>query len=396
MKKRLLFAIPSLCAGGSEKSLVNLLTQIDYSFYDVDLFLFYPSGIFLSSLPSEVRVIEIDGHYQIFTESLLDSIVHFIKKGQFGLAYCRLMFTLRNRLTKDRSLGEQYSWKYLSKAFDNVNHEYDAAIGYLEKSSIYFIVDKVKAKNKIGWIHTNYATSGMNPKFDESYFKRLDRIVTVSEECAISLHNHFLHLKEKVNIIYNIVSPKTIYDLSNKNVEESNLFDPRFVNLVTIARLSHEKGIDIAIQSCRLLIDKDLNVKWFVIGEGKEREKLESLIKKYHLEDHFFLLGSRQNPYPYLKQADIYVQPSRYEGKSIAIDEAKILKKSIIVTNYETAKDQIRDGVNGMIVPMNDQDLSAGIIKLIKNEKLAAEFLKNLSKENLGTEGEIRKLYKIL
>jgi glycosyltransferase involved in cell wall biosynthesis len=396
MKKKILFVIPSLSAGGSEKSLVNLLTQINYSLYDVDLFLFNNTGIFLSSLPSEVNILDNGSNYKIFTRSLKDSFLGYIKKGQFNLAYCRIMFTLINRLTKNISLGEQYSWKYLSKAFEYLDNDYDVAIGYLEKSSIYFTIDKVRSKNKIGWIHTNYTTSGMNPKFDEKYFNKLNQIVTVSEECASSLNDNFFHLKEKIKVIYNIVSPKTINELSRTSIDETNLFDNSCVNLITVARLSYEKGIDIAIKTCKLLISKGLNIKWYVIGEGNEREKLELLIEEYKLFNNFFLLGNKQNPYPYIKLADIYIQPSRYEGKSIAIDEAKILQKPIIVTNFETAKDQISAGVNGLVVEMNEINLAVGIEKLIENDKLANTFLNNLSKEKLGTEGEINELYKIL
>ena len=142
--------------------------------------------------------------------------------------------------------------------------------------------------------------------------------------------------------------------------------------------------------------DKGYNIKWYVIGEGNEREKLEEIIKKKNLENHFKLLGLRENPYPYLKKADIYVQPSRYEGKSIAIDEAKILHKPIIVTNYETAKDQITNEINGLIVDMNEKGLSEGIERLIQNQDLKHSFINNLSNEQLGTENEINKLYEII
>ncbi|MGE6398512.1 glycosyltransferase [Bacillus cereus] len=396
MKKNLLFVMPSLSAGGGQKSLVNLLSQIDYKLYNVDLFLFSKTGVFLNSIPKEVNILHFPKNYEVFTSRLTSSIVSFLKTGQVSLAYSRFMFFIKNRIINNSTISEQYTWKYVSKSFEVLEKEYDVAIGYLEKSPIYFVVDKVKAKKRIGWIHTNYVNSGMDGHFDYSYFERLDNIITVSEECAKSLENNFVHLKQKVKVIYNIVSPKIINKLSNSGKLEGFICDNHYTNIITLARLSHEKGIDIAIKSCRLLVNKGYKVRWYVLGEGTEKKTLESLIESNGLKENFKLLGLKENPYPFIKKADIYVQPSRYEGKSIAIDEAKILNKSIVVTNFSTAKDQIENEVNGLIVDMKPEAIVNGIEKLIKNTKLKRSLVSNLSKENLGTEEEIYKLYKIL
>lgn len=396
MKKNLLFVMPSLSAGGGQKSLVNLLSQIDYKLYNVDLFLFSKTGVFLNSIPKEVNILHFPKKYEVFTSKLTNSIVSFLKSGQATLAYSRFMFFIKNRIINNSTISEQYTWKYLSNSFEVLEKEYDAAIGYLEKSPVYFVVDKVRAKKKIGWIHTNYSSSGMDCHFDYSYFEQLDNIVTVSDECAKSLENSFLHLKHKVRVVYNIVSPKIINNLSNSGVLEGFICDNNYTNIITVARLSHEKGIDIAIKSCRLLVNKGYKVRWYVLGEGKEKRTLENLIERNGLKENFKLLGLKENPYPFIKKADIYVQPSRYEGKSIAIDEAKILNKSIVVTNFSTAKDQIENEVNGLIVDMKPEAIVTGIEKLIKDTKLKHSLVSNLSKENLGTEEEIYKLYKIL
>ncbi|PGZ56850.1 glycosyltransferase, partial [Bacillus cereus] len=258
---------------------------------------------------------------------------------------------------------------------------YDVAIGYLEKSPIYFVVDKVKAKKKIGWIHTNYSNSGMDCDFDNVYFEQLDNIITVSEECAKSLEENFAHLKYKIKSIYNIVSPNLISELSNVNSIDNCMSDKSYVNILTVARLSYEKGIDMAIESCKQLVNKGYKIRWYVLGEGREREALEKLIESEKLEEVFKLLGIRENPYPYIKQTDLYVQPSRYEGKSIAIDEAKILNRPIIVTNFNTAKDQIEHGVNGLIVSMNAKSISSGIETMLKDVQLRENLRRNLSKE---------------
>lgn len=394
-KKNLLFVMPSLSAGGGEKSLVNLLSQINYEVYNVDLFLFSEKGVFFNLLPSEVKVLAPKKNHIIFTNTFKASVANFLKNGQYNLAYSRLIFTIKNRMIKNPAISEQYTWKYQSKSFDILEKEYDVAIGYLEKSSIYYVVDKVKSKKKIGWIHTNYSSSGMDLKYDYPYFKQLDKIVTVSEECANALKDSFPHLNNKIKVIYNIVSPKIINNLSNEEIQDTHLYDKNYTNIVTVARLSEEKGIDHAIKSCKLLVNKGYKVKWNVLGDGNEREKLESLISSHDLNNHFNLLGIRENPYPYIKKADIYVQPSRYEGKSIAIDEAKILGKPIVVTNFKTAKDQIDNGVNGLIVGMSEEEISLGIETLLQDEDFKNNLVINLSQERLGTEEEINKVYEI-
>jgi glycosyltransferase involved in cell wall biosynthesis len=395
-KKNLLFVIPSLTAGGGEKSLINLLFQIDYSLYNVDLCLFNKNGVFLNSLPKEVKLLNLTKDFKNFSQDFFTSIYHFLLNKQFNLVICRIMFTIINRISKNHAISEQYAWKYIGKSFSYLEKEYDAAIGYLEKSSIYFVVDKVRSKKKIGWIHTNYSDSGMDRNFDDPYFRQLDTVVTVSEQCAESLKENFVSLKNKIRIIYNIVSPEIIYDLSSENDVDEYLYQEDYTNIVTLARLSEEKGIDLAISTCKLLVHMGYKIKWFVLGDGDDRSKLEEMIEVNGLNESFKLLGVKENPYPYLRKADIYVQPSRYEGKSIALDEAKILCKPIVVTNFETAKDQIQNEIDGLIVEMNVEGLCQGIKTLIKNVELKETLIHNLSKQKLGTEEEINKLYQIL
>ncbi len=394
VKKKILFVIPSLGAGGAEKSLVNLLHQIDFEHYEVDLFLFKKAGLFLNSVPTEVTILELPELFEKFNSSLVHSILYFLSRGKIKLLFSRIQFFIINRLNSNSAIAEQKSWKYYQHSIKGLEKKYDAAIGFLEKSAIYFVVDKVKATNKLGWIHTNYATSGMNPAIDSRYFKQLNHLVTVSEECSRSLSQFFPTLSEKVTVIENIISPKIIRNLATR--AEVVEFDKQDLTILTIARLSPEKGIDLALSSCAVLVKRYPDLKWLIIGEGTERLVLEQEIKKHHLENNFFLLGLKENPYPYLKDCSIYVQPSRYEGKSIAVDEAKILGKPIVVTNFTTAKDQINSGVNGLIAEMNPEAIADAMVSLIENKEMAAFFTANLSNEKLGTEEEINKLYQLI
>lgn len=394
MKKKVLFIIPSLNAGGAEKSLVNLLNHFDYEKYEVDLFIFCRGGIFEQFLPKDINIIEYNKDYINFSLGLKSALINFIKDRKGTLIINRLLFSMTNKIRKDKRNIDQYNWKFLSKSLKSIDKKYDVAIGFLEKTSIYFCIDKVNANKKIGFIHNDYRELGLNPKIDEKYFEKLDNIFTVSENCLNILKDEFQNEKDKFGIMRNVVSVSMINKMATTN--ESVYKKDKEQILISIGRLHEQKGFDIAIETCKKLIDKGYDIKWYVIGEGEEREALKKLIAKNNLEDKFILLGIKSNPYPFIKQADIYVQPSKYEGKSIALDEAKILKKPIIITNYTTAKDQIENGKNGLIVETNANSLEEGIEILINHKSIRYKFIKNLSLSNFGTESEIKKLYEII
>ncbi|EEL96658.1 Glycosyl transferase group 1 [Bacillus mycoides DSM 2048] len=389
MKKDVLFVINNLNCGGAEKSLISLLNTMDYSRYNVDLFLFKHEGLFLNKIPKQVNVLEEPSEYQLFDMPIKAAIMKCLRQGRLDIALSRVCAGYIFKSEKNKARCEQRVWRYLSKSLQNISKKYDVAIGYLEKNPVYFCIDKVNANKKIGFIHTDYDKLGMDPSIDMGYFRSLDHIVTVSEECANVLKQRFSIYNDKIGVIHNIVSPSTINKMSQEKVD----LERKGVKLVSVGRLSHEKGFDLAIEACKNLVGDGYEIKWYIIGEGEGRGKLEKMIEENQLQDHFLLLGLKENPYPYIREADIYVQPSRFEGKSIAIDEAKILHKPIVLTNFSTAKDQIKNEENGLIIDMDAHSLSEGIKKLIHNEELRNKLIKNLSDEELGTESEIKKLY---
>ncbi|AWD67020.1 glycosyltransferase [Priestia aryabhattai] len=391
MKKNLLFVMNNLSCGGAEKALISLLETIDYSKFNVDLFLFKHEGLFFSKIPKQVNLLKEPYEYKYYDMPIKRAIISCIKKGRLNIALSRLKAGFIFKTEQNRVRCEQRVWKYICNSLKSINKKYDVAIGYLEKTPIYFCVDKVNAKKKIGFIHNDYDKLGMDPEIDQKYFDKLGNIVTVSEECASVLKQRFPVYKDKVEVMYNIVSPKVINKMSSNHLN----IKYRGVNLVSLGRLHQQKGFELAIEACKNLIDSGYKIKWHVIGEGEERTKLEKLIKANRLEENFILLGLKENPYPYIKNADIYVHPSRFEGKSIAIDEAKILNKPIVVTNFTTVKDQIKDQETGLIVDMTSSSIAEGIKRLLDDDHLRGKLTNNLSKEKLGTESEIEKLYKL-
>lgn len=395
MKKKILFVINNLNCGGAEKALISLLETIDYSKYDIDLLLFKQEGVFMSKIPSKVNLLPTPKNYKYFDMPVKKSILELIKKFRFNVAFARVVSVYIFKTEKSKAVLEQRVWKYLSKGINKLDTEYDVAIGYLEKNPVYFCVDKVKAKRKIGWIHNDYEKLGMSKDIDNKYFKKLDYIFTVSEECLNVLERVFPQYKNKFKIMHNIISVETVKNLSDENIDDV-VFNNENINIVSVGRLNYQKGFEMAVEACAILKGKGYKIKWNIVGEGEERVKLENMIKELNVKNEFNLLGIRENPYPYVKQSDIYVQPSRFEGKSIAIDEAKILNKPIILTNFSTANDQIISGFNGLICDMNSKALANEIEKVISNNRLKNKLVNNLLKESFSNEKEINKLYSVI
>lgn len=392
MKKKLLFVIPALGSGGAEKSLINLLRTIDYNRYDVDLFLISHAGLFFNQLTKNVNVLPIPEILNIFMLPLGKSVLELVKRTKFKIALLRVKFTIINKLESDMATAEYKSWKILSQIIPVLDVKYNCAISFLEKTSNYFVIDKTIAEKKIGWVHIDYSKNKMKKEFDNYYFKELDYIFTVSEECMNILKELFSSCTNKIKLMYNISESSLIKDMAKKEYP----FNKDYVNLVTVGRLNYQKGYDIAVEACKILIDKGYKIKWYVLGEGEEFENIINLIKERNLDNNFILLGAKENPYIYMGNCDIYVQTSRFEGKSIAIDEAMILAVPIVVTNFSTVKDQITNNEDGLIADMKAEDVAFKIIKLLENKDLKTKLIENLSNKNFNNSDEIKKLYKVI
>lgn len=391
MRKKLLFIIPSLHSGGAEKSLINLLKVLDYNRYEVDLFLFKKGGVFYDILPSQVNIIEKTENHKIFGMSVFSSSIAFFKKFRFDLIYYRILFVIINKLYAVNR-AEQYGWKCVKKSIGVYDKRYDVAFGYLEKSSIYCCVDCFKADKKIGFIRVDYNSLGLNKSFDISYFKKLIYLCANGKLSLNVLEQNFPELKDKLKLVFNVTLASTIKEMS----DEFRAFSNNKINLVTVGRLHHQKGYDIAIQACRIIVEKGYEIVWNVIGNGPEKENLLNLVQENDVSDCFVFLGEKHNPYPYIGQSFIYVQPSRYEGKSNTINEAKILGKPIVVTDFDTVFEQIENEINGLIVKQNPVDLANAIIRLIESEELRNQFAESLKNVDFDYNKELNVFYELI
>ena len=396
VKKKIVFVMGSLGIGGAEKSLLSLISNIDYELYDVDLMLFNKNGEWNNLVEKEVNILYPTEDYIKFDLDPVNSLLYFAKKCEFKMFYFNLMYLIKLFFNRFILKKEYIGWEVKSKMMDSLKDSYDMSIGFLEKQCTYFSVDKVKSKKKIGWIHTDYNSIGFDYKTEMKYLGELDNIITVSDSCQERLCNIFPMYKDKIMVIKNIVSPNLIIKQANNNVNECiSLKDDNKITIATVARLTEQKGIEIAIDACKSLIDRGYKVKWIVVGEGSERGKLEERIKSNELEKDFNLIGSRVNPYPYIKNCDIYVQPSRWEGFGITVLEAKILNKPIIVSNIPEFREQIVNNENGLI--FNDtNELVKDIINIMENDLLSEKLRSNLLKESYDNSVELNKLLNLI
>ena len=393
MKKRVLFVIDSLHSGGAEKSLVSLLNLFDYENYEVDLLTFKEGGLYASLLPKNVILINVPDIFNRMKVSILD----LIKRKDFKFALWRVntSITLRYKakVTKIKH-GAQLMWTRLNNVIPKLEKEYDIAIAYSQGTPTYYVVEKVVAKKKLCWVNIDYRFAGYNREFDFKYYEKFNNIVAVSNMCTDVLKDVFPEFKDKIITIYDIISEKLINNMASEG--KGFVDNYKGIRILTIGRLVYQKGYEYAIEAAKYLKDKNIDFIWYVIGEGNLRSELEKMVIEYNLQDNFKFLGIFTNPYPFIRECDIYCQPSRFEGFGLAIAEARILNKPIVATNFDIVYDQIRDGENGLISEMNGYSVSKNIERLIEEKNLKREIINNMRMEQVGTEDEIKKVLKLL
>lgn len=391
-KKKILFINYSLHSGGIEKSLVTLFSLFDYGAYEVDLQLFAGEGLFLDRVPEEVRLLEplFPPEYRL---NIRQAFPALLRKGHPLLALCRLLVSFAGL---KGTMGERLvkMWKVERHFVRSNPKHYDAAVAYMEGQPIYYNITKVQAGRKIGFIHGDYTAMGLNSTFDRAYVKKLDALCTVSESCLTALKQTFPEYAEKCHVIYNILSADFLRSLAEKDPGFNDGF--KGLHLLSIARLSHQKGLDLALPAIDRIRKDGSAFRWYIIGVGPEEESLRRQVRELQLEETVVFLGEQANPYSYLKQCDIYLQPSRFEGKAIAVDEAMALCRPILLTAFSTAADQIDSGRDGLIVPMTPEGIEQGLRELMGSEELRARFSAELEKGSFSNESEINRLYSLL
>lgn len=377
MKKKVLIASYPLDVGGTTTALLSLLHHIDYEKYDIDLILARNEGDFIPLLPKEVNLLSCALQERgNFTDKIKKLFIYMVK-GVFLKCFVYKYLKKNTFPLAKFQILSGYGWAEASR---RLRQEYDVAIGFMEGWPNVFIAKKTHAKKKLAWIHPEYKSSGLDPALDEPILKKFDKIVLVTEKCKEVFNDVFPLLSGKTAVVENIVSPSYIKKLADMPEEDFNP-DSGCLNIITAARLSlADKGLDRGVYAMGRLKAEGYKVRWFVLGGGRDRQRLEDMIKENNLENEFVLLGERVNPYPYIKKADVFVLTSRYEGKPIAVTEAQILGVPVITTEYASAREQVNHGIDGIITPNDDTAIYDGIKKVLENRDLLLFFENNLAK----------------
>ena len=370
--------IINMNVGGTERALLNMVAEMPKNKYDITIFMLEEYGGFLESIPVHVHKEYLNGYQnikEIVHKPLRKVIKGFLKKGHLIKVFNFLIILFLSKITKNNSS----LFQYILKGYPSLTNEYDVAIAYAGPMDFisYFVVHKIKAKKKIQWIHFDVKKIGFNINFATKIYKMFDQIYTVSSEGKNQLIKKLPKIKNKTDVFLNVISPKEIIKMANNGAGFTDQFDG--LRILTVGRLSKEKGQDLVIPVIAKLIRSGFKVRWYCIGEGNAREEYEKLIKINKVEQNFILLGATPNPYTFMKQCDIYVQPSRHEGYCITLAEARVFNKPIICTNFTGAQEQIMDGLTGRIINFDETEMLVALKDLIKDRQLRNRFKTNLS-----------------
>lgn len=381
--KKLLFVLPHMLSGGVEKSILDLVDLLPRNEFDITIMLVEKEGAFLKLIPDDIHLREMSISNQLRDEIIKgggakEKVLTFLKQGEIATA---MSILYRKGIRKD-PLG------IYSESFDSlqsISEEYDIAVCYHIHCFflIRYVAEKVIAKVKVCWVHNDFSDVGFNLEDFEKDLAKYNRIYCVSKQVADEVNNKIPLLSDKVRLFYNIINKQRIMEKSNeyKPIEINNKATDTVI--LSVGRLEVQKGFDAVIDVAKELKDENYQFKWLILGEGTQLDALKSKILNSNLSDTVILCGIRENPYPYYKNCDIYVQPSRHEGYGIALAEARCLGCAIISTEFAGAKEQINNGVTGTIVSFGIESIKGAIrdylenpdkVERMKNNLVAQEF----------------------
>lgn len=387
--KKVLFLCGSYRPGGAEKGFVSLLNSLPLDKIEAHVMMLEEEGMFKNQLPNNIIVKHAPIEMVVMNARIKTS---FFWRKVTPLTFIKKVASMiKGKFAKCRKgLGsQQFFWNEIKNSVPHNTTKYDAVISFMAGFCNYYAIDKVNAEKKYLWVHNDYNSMDSVQSFDKKYFQAANKVATISPICVNALTENFPEIKDKFILVENISSASEILQKSNELVNDIQQ-DKYDFTISSVGRLYEQKGYDMAIEAARIMKEKGLNFCWFVLGDGVLRSSLENKIKEYALENNFKLLGVRTNPYAYIAKSTMFVMTSRYEGKSIALDEAKILCKPILSTKYPSVYDNIHDGVNGILVEQDPYDIAKGIECLYKDLELRQALITHLVKHPASNESKVR------
>lgn len=393
MKKKLLFMLTNMNVGGTEKSFLNLVNSIERDKYDITLLLLENYGGFMESIPPWVKVRFLEGYEQLkplILDPPLPQIKALVKRGRLLRAFMLFSNYLLFKITRERSGYYRYILKNTS-----INEAFDAAIAYTGPFDFIslLVLDKVKAKKKIQWIHFDVTRASFNEAFAKKHYNRFDRIFTVSEDGRAALISRVPSAAEKTQVFYNIIDRRLVTAAAAEPCPAEA--DGR-IRLLTVGRLTSEKGQLMVPEALKMLTDSGKDVVWYLVGYGAEQEKIEKKARELGVADRMVITGILANPYPYYRCCDIYVQTSFHEGYCITLTEARCFNKPIVTTDFPCASEQIHNGENGLTAGMEPAALAQAITRLLEDKALYDKISARLESEFDTIGAGAQRLYEIV
>lgn len=402
MKPRIFIAIHYMHLGGAETSLIGLLQSLDPAKVDVDLFVYSHEGEMMNFIPNDVNLLPENPVWSMLEKPLKE----VLRKGYMKMFFARIKARARMACYAkkykpiDGSAIVSFVSDEVTKILPSLHHlgEYDLAISFLNLHN--FVLDHVLAKKKICWIHTDYTHIDVNAALELPVWSGYDHVVSISEDVTKTFLQVFPSLKDKIIEIENILSPDYVRQrsllMSPDDIHAEIPISGDCLNLLTIGRFSEAKKLEEIPAICRGIVESGVEVRWYIIGYGGSDEYIRREIAREGMQDRVFLLGKKSNPYPYIKACDWYIQPSRYEGKSVVVREAQMLCKPVIITHYSTAPSQVQHGIDGVIVPMDIPGCVEQMVVTLRDDALKQRIVEYLREHDYGNVEEVEKIYKLI
>ncbi len=396
MKKKIFIWMSSMHLGGAERSLVGLLQSLDRERVEIDLFLNRHEGELMCDIPEWINLLAEEKHYACLAEPMTATL----KRGYVLIFASRMIgklaAKLKGRGASDGGISVEYSHKYTKWLMPKVCRDtvYDLAISFITPH--YFVSEKVNAKKKIAWIHTDYTNSRIDIASQSKMWGKYDRIISISESVSESFAKVFPNLGDRLFIVENILPAAPIISKSKEFDVSGEMPRGKEMRILSVGRFSYAKNFDNVPEICSNILKSGVDVKWYLIGYGSAEALIRSKIAQFGVQDNVIILGKKDNPYPYIAECDLYVQPSRYEGKAVTVREAQILCKPVAITAFETAQSQLQDGVDGVIVPMDNAGCAEKIAELLSSKEQMQVLSDACSERDFSSSSEAQKIYEIL
>ncbi len=387
MKKRILFIISNFETGGVSKSMTSLMNIIDRERYDVSLMIVSPVGALMELLPKDLRIIT-----NPVWNALTDQLAGLPKLLRLGHPLLAIGHCLR---LATGMFSKSWAGRMIAAMMPAINEDFDLIVDYNGQHQLYYMVDKLKAKKKITFFHSDYKKWPYYYNADKKYFPMVDSVWTISDTCADSLKEMFPQVAGRVRVLENISSLALIKKMA-EHMNMSDIINPEIPSIITVGHLCENKGTHWAIEAAGLLKKRGVKFRWYFLGSNTNEVYYDDLRRLFGVETEVVFLGIKVNPYPYIKAATIAVHASQFEGKSIALDEMKLLCKPVVVTNFSTVSDQFADRVNASICQMTPCSIADAIDELLSDVALRQRYIDNLRAEAHDNSSEVEKLYRIV